>query len=81
MILNQSPYFTDDVFEFLAYETNCYGGRCKEKSEKHLSKWDPVSVNEMKTYIVLCILQWALQNYHDCMTIGNKNIHFCGTFF
>ena len=57
MILNQSRFFTEDVFEFLAYETNCSGGRCKEKSEKYLSKWDPVSVNEMKTYIVLCILQ------------------------
>ena len=57
MILNQSRFFTEDVFEFLAYETNCSGGRCKEKSEKYLSKWDPVSVNEMKTYIVLYILQ------------------------
>ena len=29
----------------------------KKNPEKHQSKWDPVSVNEMKTYIGLCVLQ------------------------
>ena len=51
---------TDVVFKFFAYETNCYteGSKKKKKNpEKHQSKWDPVSVNEMKTYIGLCVLQ------------------------